>query len=69
MRLACVISSLQSVDAERVLSMVANYWAAGGESVTLITLAGTDTDFDLLDSHARVIFLRHIAEANAVGEA
>jgi len=52
MKRAAVVSTLQSGDAEPALDAT-NYWAAGAESVTLITLSGTDTDFDPVDSRAR----------------
>lgn len=53
MKLALVISSLQSGDAKGVLSMLANYWAAGGECVRLMALSGTDINCDALDSRVK----------------
>jgi len=45
MRITLVISSLGTGGAERVMSVIANYWAANGHEVSLITLALPATDF------------------------
>lgn len=50
MRLALVIASLGDGGAERVMSLLANYWADRGENVTLITLETTAIDAYLIDS-------------------
>ena len=42
MKVACVISSLGTGGAERVLTGLANSWASGGWSVTIITLSGDE---------------------------
>jgi glycosyltransferase involved in cell wall biosynthesis len=52
LRLALVISSLSSGGAERVMSVMANYWAERAWKVTLITLDSTTSDFYRL--HQRV---------------
>src|SRR5690242_9194573 len=44
MNVALVISSLSSGGAERVMSELASYWAARGDAVTLITVAGGGAD-------------------------
>jgi glycosyltransferase involved in cell wall biosynthesis len=48
-RLCLVISTLGAGGAERVLSTLANRWAAEGHSVTLVTLSGAGDDFYRLD--------------------
>jgi glycosyltransferase involved in cell wall biosynthesis len=49
-RLTLVITSIEAGGAERVLSELANHWAARGRKVTLITLASGRKDFYPLDS-------------------
>lgn len=43
MRIALTIGSLGAGGAERVLTHLANHWAANGHKVTIITLAATDS--------------------------
>lgn len=57
MSLALVISSLSSGGAERVMSELANFWAARGETVTLVTLDGWATDSYILHPHVRRVAL------------
>jgi len=45
MRLTFVISSLAGGGAQRVMSIIADYWASMGRNITLITLDSKDTDF------------------------
>lgn len=56
-RLTLVINSLGGGGAERVLSTMANWWADHGVSVTLITLAGTGSDFYPLSPAVRRVAL------------
>lgn len=53
MRMALVISSLGPGGAERVLTLLANRWAALGHTVSLITLAGCD-ESPFYDLHADI---------------
>jgi glycosyltransferase involved in cell wall biosynthesis len=54
MRLALVISSMQSGGAERVLSLLANGFVAEGDDVSLITIAAAaNSDFYKLDSRVK----------------
>jgi hypothetical protein len=52
MRITPVISSLEAGGAERVMSVLANYWAQHGHKVTFITLGLVKDDFYAL--HAGV---------------
>ncbi len=45
MRITLVVSTLTAGGAERVMSIMANYWAAHGRRVTLITVGPEATDF------------------------
>jgi len=49
MRLLIYIHSLANGGAERVAANLANHWAAAGWEVTVVTVAGTDADFYVLD--------------------
>ncbi|MEW5755869.1 MAG: glycosyltransferase family 4 protein [Pseudomonadota bacterium] len=49
MNITFVISSLSCGGAERVMSTMANYWADRGETISLITMDSTDSDFYPLD--------------------
>lgn len=60
MRLTLVIPSLYSGGAERVLSIMANYWATKGWKITLLTFFGNQPPFYHLDSRINYIPL-HIA--------
>lgn len=61
MKIALVNSSLDCGGAQRVMAIMANYWASRGEDVTLITLDRTDRDFYPLDRRIRRIGLGLIA--------
>lgn len=57
MKLALVISSLGGGGAERVMSLLANAWAARGDAITLITLAPDSRDTYALDPQVRRVAL------------
>lgn len=57
MRITLVIFSLSSGGAERVMSILANYWAERGENVSLITTDSKENDFYKLDSRITRIAL------------
>lgn len=44
-----MVASLSSGGAERVIAMMANYWAAQGQTVTLVTLTADEQDFYTVD--------------------
>lgn len=49
MNITLVISAITGGGAERVMVLLANYWASRGQNVTLMTLYSTDTDFYSVD--------------------
>ena len=70
MRLALVISSLAHPGgAERVVSMMASYWARGGHSVSVLTLDDAKESFYELDSRVARVGLNRLGESRALGEA
>ena len=69
MRITLVISSLGPGGAERVISNMANHWAKKCWSVTLITLAGPDADFYLLERGVSRISLRVTGKSTGFFEA
>ncbi len=50
MNITLVISSLSSGGAERVISIMANYWVGVDNSITLITIDSKENDFYVLDA-------------------
>jgi glycosyltransferase involved in cell wall biosynthesis len=53
MRLILAIASLEGGGAERVLSIMANHWAARGWDITVLTVAGEEGDFYQLDERVQ----------------
>lgn len=57
MKITLVISTLSSGGAERVMSIIANYWAERGHEITLITIDSENSDFYSLDKRIHRIAL------------
>ncbi|MCD6732476.1 MAG: glycosyltransferase family 4 protein [Burkholderiaceae bacterium] len=68
-RLCLVISTLGAGGAERVLSTLANWWAAAGHSITLVTLSDGSDDFYWLDERIERIALGVMRPARRPHEA
>lgn len=64
MKITLVISSLSAGGAERVMSLMANYWSRNGDDVTLITLADKSSDFYILDERVRRVGLDYEFPSN-----
>lgn len=56
-RILLIISALFAGGAERVMSIMANYWAERGEDVTLLTLAQVGNDFYSLNPYVKRVGL------------
>jgi GalNAc-alpha-(1->4)-GalNAc-alpha-(1->3)-diNAcBac-PP-undecaprenol alpha-1,4-N-acetyl-D-galactosaminyltransferase len=63
MKLVLVISALSAGGAERVISILANYWAGKSWAITLITLDELVSDFYQLHPHVKRIGLGLMAES------
>ncbi|MEN3354202.1 MAG: GalNAc-alpha-(1-_4)-GalNAc-alpha-(1-_3)-diNAcBac-PP-undecaprenol [Betaproteobacteria bacterium] len=63
MKLALIISSLSTGGAERVISLLANYWAGRGEDVSLITIDSAASDSYPLDTRVRRLPLGLVADS------
>jgi GalNAc-alpha-(1->4)-GalNAc-alpha-(1->3)-diNAcBac-PP-undecaprenol alpha-1,4-N-acetyl-D-galactosaminyltransferase len=57
MQLTLIIATLEAGGAERVLSIMANYWAKKGHQITIITLSVSETDFFYIHPDIRRIAL------------
>ncbi len=66
MRLVCVVSSLSSGGAERVISELANACASQGWNVRLVTVAGAHTDFYSLRTDIDRVALNNSGESGNV---
>lgn len=64
MRLALVISSLGPGGAERVLSLMANYWANHKHDIHLITISGKENDFYALNPLVKRVALNASSESS-----
>ena len=68
-RVTLVISSLSAGGAERVMSLMANYWAERGWNVTLVTLDDASTDFHPIDRRVARVALGLSVPARSPWEA
>ena len=59
-RITLVVSTLAAGGAERVMSIMANYWAAHGWQVTLVTVSSETTDFYVLHPGVRRVALGQV---------
>jgi GalNAc-alpha-(1->4)-GalNAc-alpha-(1->3)-diNAcBac-PP-undecaprenol alpha-1,4-N-acetyl-D-galactosaminyltransferase len=66
MNVALVISSLSSGGAERVMSELASGWAARGDTVTLITVDGWESDSYALHPRVRRVVLGMLGESRGL---
>lgn len=57
MRICCLVSSLGSGGAERVMALLASQWAARGRDVTIVTLAALTGDVYELDPRVKRVAL------------
>jgi len=57
MRIVFVISSLSSGGAERVMSIMANYWVQKGKDIAIITIDSKESNFYLLNSRVKRVAL------------
>lgn len=68
-RIAIAIHALHGGGSEHVAAMMADWWAAEGNEVTLITLADTSTDTIAMSSQVRRIGLGLVGESNSLAQA
>jgi len=66
MKIALIISSLGAGGSEKVLSMMANYWAERGDEVAVVTIASSELDFFTLHAGVRRIALGLTSESTSV---
>ena len=66
MKIALVIASLGPGGAERVMSVLANYWAERGDDVTIITLESIEADVYVLDRRVKRAALGLVADSEGM---
>ena len=69
MRITLVISTFAAGGAERVMSVMANYWAERGEDITLITLSPQSNDWYKLDPRVKRVGLDVLSISTHIGQA
>jgi glycosyltransferase involved in cell wall biosynthesis len=68
-RICCIVSSLGAGGAERVISLLANEWAARGRDVTIVTLSVAEADAFELDHRVGRLCLDLERESRWPGQA
>jgi glycosyltransferase involved in cell wall biosynthesis len=66
MKIALVIASLGPGGAQRVMSVLANHWAARGDDVTIITLESREADVYVLDRRVKRAALGLVSDSEGV---
>jgi glycosyltransferase involved in cell wall biosynthesis len=69
LRICCVVSTLAGGGAERVMSLLANQWAAQGQNVAIVTLSRVGGDEYSLDHRVLRVGLGVEAESNSLMQA
>lgn len=69
MRITLVISTFGAGGAERVMALMASYWAERGHEVTLVTLARSDEDFYPLHPAVQRVGLGVMKVSSGLGDA
>jgi len=69
MRITLVISTFTAGGAERVMSVMANYWAEREEDMTLITLSPQPNDWYTLDRRIKRVALDALSSSAHVVQA
>lgn len=64
-----LISSLSAGGAERIMSMMANYWIQQGRRITLVTLDSSDKDFYKLDAGIHRVALSLLGRSSGLLDA
>ena len=68
-RITFVISTFAAGGAERVMSVMANYWAERGEDITLITLTSQSDDWYKLHPRVKRVGLEAVSFSKHIGQA
>ena len=69
LRIYLVISTFAAGGAERVMSVMANYWAEQGEDITLITLSSQSDDWYKLHPRVKRVGLGVVSISTHIGQA
>ena len=69
MRIYLVISTFAAGGADRMMSVMANYWAEQGEDITLITLSSLSADWYKLHPRVKRVKLGVLSVSTHIGQA